>query len=56
MLDEFIGPANAHNWGMNSLRIEMLHHRAAKTVMENVIFNRGKHLHAPGKKLQRPGI
>ena len=41
---------------MNSLRIQMLHHRAAKAVVQNVVFNGTNDFHAAGKKFQRPGV
>jgi len=56
VLDEFIGPANPHHRRMNSLRIQMLHHRAAKAVVQNVVFNSANDFHAAGKKFQRPGV
>src|SRR5438094_8480281 len=56
VLDEFIGPANAYDRGMNSLRIQMLHHRAAETVVQNVVFNRTNHLNAAGKKFERTSV
>ena len=56
VLDEFIGPANPNHRRMNSLRIQMLHHRAAKAVVQNVVFDRANDFHAAGEKFQRPGV
>src|SRR5438105_9994795 len=56
VLDEFVGPANPYHRRMNSLRIQMLHHRAAKTVVQNVVFNGTNDFDATSKKFERPGV
>ena len=56
VFDEFIRPANADHRCVDVMRIEMLHHGAAETVMQNVIFNRADHLHATSEELDRASV
>ena len=56
MLDKLIRPANSDDWRVDHLRMQMLHHRATKSVVQNVVFNRANHLDAAGEELERSGI
>src|SRR5581483_7315255 len=56
VLDKLVGPADAHDWRFDAGVVEMLDHRAAKTVVQHVIFNRANHIGAAREKLDRPRI
>src|SRR3977135_1703241 len=46
VLDELIGPADAHYRCVDHLRVQMFHHRAAKTVVKHVVLDRAHDLDA----------
>src|SRR3954454_13370492 len=52
VFDELIRPADPDHGRMNAMGVKMLHYRAAKTVVQNVVFNRGKHFRAASEKLK----
>src|SRR4029077_6538009 len=52
MFNKLVGPANSHHRSVDHLRMEMFHHSATETVVEDVILERANHLHTAGKKFQ----
>src|SRR4029077_14897096 len=56
VLDELIGPTDPNDRRVDHLRVQMFHHRAAKTVVQNVVFNRADHVHAAREKFQSAGV
>ncbi len=56
MLDELIGPSDAHDWRVDHLRMQMLHHRTSEAVVQNVIFDSADDFDAACKKFERAGI
>src|SRR6266481_6337586 len=56
VLDKLIGPTDANDRCVDHLRMQMLHHRAAETVVQNVIFNRADDLDAASEKFERARI
>ena len=56
MLDELIRPADAHYRRVDLIAVQMLHHRATKTVVQDVIFDRADDFDAAREKFQRAGI
>src|SRR6266496_5742787 len=50
VLDELVRPTDAHNWRIDHLRMQMFHHRAAKPVIQNMIFDRADDLDAAGER------
>src|SRR4029077_15674470 len=56
VLDKLIGPADAHHWRVDHLRVQMLHYCATETVVQNVILNGADHVHASGEKFQSAGV
>src|SRR5206468_3806821 len=56
MLDELIGPTDAHHRRVDHLRMEMFHHGAAKAVVQNMVFNRADDLDAACKKFEGAGV
>src|SRR5258707_12029342 len=56
VLDKLIGPADAHDRRVDHLGVQMFHHRAAKTVVQNVVLNRADHVHAAREKFQGTGV
>ena len=56
VLDELIRPADAHHRRVDHLRVQMFHHRAAETVVQNVILDRANHIHAAREKFERAGV
>src|ERR1043166_6704747 len=56
MLHELVRPADPDYRRMNALGIKVLHHRAPKTVVQNVILHCGNHLRAAREKFERSSI
>ena len=56
VLDELVRPANANDRRVDLVAVQMLHHGAAKSVVQNVVLNRANHFDAARKKFQRAGI
>ena len=56
VLDELIRPADAHHRGVDHLRVQMFHDRAAETVVQNVVLNRADHFDAAREKFERAGV
>src|SRR6266404_1558658 len=56
VLDKLIGPADAHDWRIDHLRVQMFHDGAAKTVVQNMIFDRADHFHAAREKFEGAGV
>src|SRR5581483_8715390 len=56
VLDKLIGPAYAHHRRIDHLRVQMFHDRAAKAVVQNVIFDRADDFDAAREKFERAGI
>ena len=56
VFDELIGPADPHHGCVDHLRMKMFHNGAAKTVVQNVIFNRADDIHASGEEFQCAGV
>ena len=56
VLDELIGPTDPHHRRVDHLRVQMFHHRAAETVVQNVIFDRADDLDAAREKFERAGV
>src|SRR5581483_2257150 len=47
MLDELVGPADAHDWRVDHLRVQMFHHCAAKTIVQITSTLRAKNSSVP---------
>src|SRR5262249_54983069 len=56
VFDELIGPTDPHDRCIDHLRVQMFHHRAAETVVQNVIFDCTDHVHASGEKFESAGV
>ena len=56
VFDELVGPANAHHRRVDLVAVQMLHHGAAKSIVQNVIFDRANHFDAAREKFERAGI
>ena len=56
VLDELIGPTDAHHRRIDHLRVQMFHHRAAETVVQNMIFDRADDFDAASEKFERAGV
>jgi hypothetical protein len=54
MLDELIGPANADDRRLDSRVVQVLDHRAAEAVVQDVVLDRAEHLDRAGEELDRP--
>ena len=56
MFDKLIGPTDPYHRCIDHLRVQMFHHRAAETVVQNVIFDRADHVYTSGEKFERAGV
>src|SRR5215831_7395689 len=56
VLDELIGPSDPDYWRIDHLRVQMLHHSTAKTVVQNMVFNRAHDFHAAREKFESASI
>jgi hypothetical protein len=56
VFDELIGPTDPYHRRIDHLRVQVFHHRAAETVVQNVIFDRADHVHASREKFACAGV
>src|ERR1043165_6605109 len=56
VLDEVIGPADAHHWRVDHLCVQVFHDRAAKTIVQHVILNGAHDFDSTSEKLERAGV
>ncbi len=56
MLDELIRPTDPNDRRGNPGFREMLHDRAAKAIVQNVVLERADHFNSPGKEFQSADI
>ena len=56
VFDELIGPTDPHHRRIDHLRVQIFHHGAAETVVQNVIFDRAHDLDAAREKFERAGV
>src|SRR5262249_40488906 len=55
VLDELIGPTDARHGRTYHLRVQMFHHSATETIVQNVVFDRADDFHAARKEFERAG-
>src|SRR5207302_8696275 len=53
VLDKLIRPTDADDGRIDQLRVQMFHHRTAKTVVQNVIFDGAHDFDAAREKVER---
>src|SRR4029079_3048009 len=56
VFDKLVGPADANDWRVDHLGMEMFHHTAAEAVVKNMILNRAQHMKPSSEKFQRAGV
>src|SRR3712207_1208411 len=56
VLDELVGPTDADDGRVDHLRVQVLDHSGAETVVQDVVLERAQHLRAAREELERAGV